>query len=474
MPETLTPGASVQRRPLSPTMLRLVASVFVLQLLSSVVAIFFLRTEMLGVVRTDREEQVIDVRDDLLAAYYDGGRAVLADYIRQQRGSAADPGIFITLSGPGHKPVISNVGYVPEIIPQVRPHSVLIRTGADAPDVEALVLASSLPDGGKLIVGLMGASEKRFNLAFATAIGLTITVAVTLSLISAVALGVALSRRTHEIASAAEELAAGNFGMRLDEGHSGDGFDHLRLQMNRMAERIAALVAELGAVSGALAHDLRSPVTRLSAAIDTALARMEQARASTDNGTGTPEIIEATEALLAARADADGLRAMLETALEISRLQGGAVQDRRVALDLAEVAADMVELYEPLAEQSGVALTLALSPAPVRADRELISRALANCIDNALKYGGDTITVRTADTEDGVVLEVLDNGPGIAPEDRARVVERFVRLDNARTRPGGGLGLAMVDAVARLHGGRLVLDEAPGGGLAVALHLPKR
>ena len=470
MPETLTPGASVQRRPLSPTMLRLVASVFVLQLLSSVVAIFFLRTEMLGVVRTDREEQVIDVRDDLLAAYYDGGRAVLADYIRQQRGSAADPGIFITLSGPGHKPVISNVGYVPEIIPQVRPHSVLIRTSADAPDVEALVLASSLPDGGKLIVGLMGASEKRFNLAFATAIGLTITVAVTLSLISAVALGVALSRRTHEIASAAEELAAGNFGMRLDEGHSGDGFDHLRLQMNRMAERIAALVAELGAVSGALAHDLRSPVTRLSAAIDTALVRMEQARAST----GTPEIIEATEALLAARADADGLRAMLETALEISRLQGGAVQDRRVALDLAEVAADMVELYEPLAEQSGVALTLALSPAPVRADRELISRALANCIDNALKYGGDTITVRTADTEDGVVLEVLDNGPGIAPEDRARVVERFVRLDNARTRPGGGLGLAMVDAVARLHGGRLVLDEAPGGGLAVALHLPKR
>lgn len=470
MPETLTPGASVQRRPLSPTMLRLVASVFVLQLLSSVVAIFFLRTEMLGVVRTDREEQVIDVRDDLLAAYYDGGRAVLADYIRQQRGSAADPGIFITLSGPGHKPVISNVGYVPEIIPQVRPHSVLIRTGADAPDVEALVLASSLPDGGKLIVGLMGASEKRFNLAFATAIGLTITVAVTLSLISAVALGVALSRRTHEIASAAEELAAGNFGMRLDEGHSGDGFDHLRLQMNRMAERIAALVAELGAVSGALAHDLRSPVTRLSAAIDTALVRMEQARAST----GAPEIIEATEALLAARADADGLRAMLETALEISRLQGGAVQDRRVTLDLAEVAADMVELYEPLAEQSGVALTLALSPAPVRADRELISRALANCIDNALKYGGDTITVRTADTEDGVVLEVLDNGPGIAPEDRARVVERFVRLDNARTRPGGGLGLAMVDAVARLHGGRLVLDEAPGGGLAVALHLPKR
>lgn len=446
------------RRRLSPTMLRLVAAVFVLQLLSSAAAIFFLRGQMLEVVRADREDQVIDVRDDLLAAYYEGGRSALATYIREQRGSAADPGVLIALSGGGGPAVTSNVDYVPAITPQERPRPVLLRVAPNLPDVEMLAQASPLPDGSTLMVGLVGASERRFNLAFAAAIGLTIAMATALAMVSAVLLGVAVSRRTHEIASAAEELAAGNFGMRLDEGDSGDGFDHLRLQMNTMAERISRLVAELGAVSGALAHDLRSPVTRLSAAIDTALMRVDDPAA--------------IEALQAARADADGLRTMLETALEITRLEGGAVQDRRVPLDLAAVAEDMAELYEPLAEQSGVTLGLELAAAPVRADRELVSRALANCIDNALKYGGDTITVRTRAEGEGAVLEIADNGPGIPASDRARVVERFVRLDNARTRPGGGLGLAMVDAVARLHGGRLELDAGAAGGLVVALHLP--
>lgn len=449
---------AMRQRPLSPTMLRLVAAVFVLQLLSSAAAIFFLRTQMLEVVRADREDQVIDVRDDLLAAFYSGGRQSLDDFIRDQRGSVADPGVFVTLTGGGNETVTSNIDFVPAVAPGPRPQAVLVRRGDSANDQEALVLASTLPDGARLTVGLMGASERRFNLAFAAAIGLTIAVAVALALASALVLGLAISRRTHEIAKAAEELAAGNFGMRLAEGESGDGFDHLRLQMNQMAERIATLVAELGAVSGALAHDLRSPVTRLSAAIDTALARVDEPGA--------------VEALQAARADADGLRAMLETALEISRLEGGAVQDRRLALDLAAVAADMAELYEPLAEQSGVTLTLDLAPAWVMADRELISRALANAIDNALKYGGDAITVRTRAGDGEATLAVADNGPGIAPEDRPRVVERFVRLDNARTRPGGGLGLSMVNAVARLHRGRLDLSEAPGGGLAVTLHLP--
>lgn len=440
-------------------MLRLVVAVFVLQLLSSAAAIFFLRSEMVDVVRADREDQVIDVREDLLAAFYEGGRAALAGYIRDQRGSAADPGVIIALAHGGGPAVLSNIDYVPRVGVQPRPAPVLLRLAPGAAPIETLALASQLPDGSTLTVALAGASERRLNLAFAAAIGLTIVVAVAMALLSAVLLGLAISRRTHEIAEAAEQLAAGNFGMRLVEADSGDGFDHLRLQMNLMAERIASLVAELGAVSGALAHDLRSPVTRLSAAIDTALARVDEP--------------QAIEALQAARADADGLRAMLETALEISRLEGGAVQDRRVPLDLADVAADMAELYEPLAEQSGVTLTLDLASAPVRADRELVSRALANCIDNALKYGGTAITVRTRADPAEAVLLVEDDGAGIRPEDRARVVERFVRLDNARTRSGGGLGLAMVDAVARLHGGHLALGDAPAGGLAVSLHLPR-
>ncbi len=447
-------------RRLSPTILWLVAAVFVLQLLSSAAAIFFLRGQMLEVVRTDRVRQVLDVRDDLLATYLQGGRPSLAQMIVRQQGSAADPTVFIALNG-GSTPLLSNLARVPAIDITPRPRPVMVHLGPDIPDIEGMAIAGQLPDGERLVVGVMGATESRFNLAFATAGGLTIVVAVALALASALLLGVEISRRTRAIAMTAEQLASGNFGARLPEARSGDGFDHLRVQMNRMAERIDTLVSELGAVSASLAHDLQSPVARLSAAIDTALDRVDEPGA--------------VEALQAARENADGLRRMLDTALEITRLEGGAVADRRVPLDLAGVAQDMAELYEPLAEQSGVLLETRLEPVMATADRELVSRAIANLIDNALKFGARHVTLRTAALAGWAEIAVLDDGPGIAPDDRERAVERFVRLDNARTLPGGGLGLAMVMAVARRHGGELVLDDGDGPvrcGLLARLRLP--
>ena len=447
-------------RRLSPTILWLVAAVFILQLLSSAAAIFFLRGQMLEVVRTDRVRQVLDVRDDLLATYLQGGRPSLAQMIVRQQGSAADPTVFIALTG-GGTPLLSNLARVPALDITQRPRPVMVHLGPDIPDIEGMAIAGQLPDGERLVVGVMGATESRFNLAFATAGGLTIVVAVALALASALLLGLEISRRTRAIAMTAEQLASGNFGARLPEARSGDGFDHLRLQMNRMAERIDTLVSELGAVSASLAHDLRSPVARLSAAIDTALERVDEPGA--------------IEALQAARENADGLRRMLETALEITRLEGGAVADRRVRLDLAAVAQDMAELYEPLAEQSGVLLETRLEPAVATADRELVSRAIANLIDNALKYGARRVTLRTTAVAGWTEIAVLDDGPGIAPGDRDRVVERFVRLDNARTLPGGGLGLAMVLAVARRHGGTFDLADGDGPdqrGLQARLRLP--
>ena len=141
--------------------------------------------------------------------------------------------------------------------------------------------------------------------------------------------------------------------------------------------------------------------------------------------------------------------------------------------------ADLTELYEPLAEQNGVELVAEVAPATVPADRELVSRALSNLIDNALKYGGRRIVVRTRMDRNEGVLEVEDDGAGIAAEDRDRAMGRFTRLDNARTRPGAGLGLAMVSAVARLHRGRFELDSggqrgggAGGAGLVARLRLP--
>lgn len=446
------------RRLLSSTVARLVLAIFALQLMASAAAIVLLRSQMVEVVNADRTRQVIDVRDDLLAAFYDGGRAELEEVIGNRRGSAGDPLIFIALSD-GAAPVLSNVAALPAGVPTGRPAPVTVRQRAGAAASEGIAVATQLPDGATLVVGASTATDRRFDLAFAEAVGLTVTLAVVLALGSALALGLVISRRTHAIAETAQALGSGDFAARVSGEYRGDGFDHLREQMNRMAERIDRLVGQLHSVSAALAHDLQSPVARLRASLETAASRVPE-------GPGL-------EALQGARADAEALQAMLAAALELGRLESGTVADRRAPLELGEVAADLVELYEPLAEQSGAALEIAAAPARVLGDRELLSRALANLIDNALKYGGKRIAVTLATAGGMAELAVRDDGPGIDAGERARAVEPFTRLDNARTSPGAGLGLAMVAAVAQLHGGELELGApSRGRGLVAAIRIP--
>lgn len=443
------------------TVARLILAIFLLQLLTSGAAIALLRTQMLGVAETSRTRQLIDLRDDLLAVYYDGGRGALANFIRERRGRTSDASIFVALEGAGPS-VFSNIGRVPSGVPTGQPGAVRVSGGEGLLDNEGLALATPLPDGGRLVVGVETITDRDFDIAFAEAIGLTLTLTVLLALVSAAGIGLVISRRTHEIAKTAEALAAGNFAARLDTDQVGDGFDHLRAQMNVMAERIDGLVSQLRSITGALAHDLRSPVARLRAAIETAQARVDEP--------GSAELLQA------ARADAEVLERMLTTALELSRLESGVAADRRQLLDLGEIAADLAEFYEPLAESSGVSLTVAAERIEVLADRELISRVLANLIDNAIKYGGDRIRVLVRADGRWAELAVSDNGPGIAIGDRQTALRRFSRLDNARTAPGAGLGLAMVSAVAQMHGGELVLGDHGldgGQGLVATLRLPR-
>lgn len=446
---------------LSSTVARLVLAVFGLQLLAGVGAFLFLHASLIGAARDERKHDVVLLRDALLEAYYDGGRVALTDQLSMRD---EDPDVFIALT-PARSvraaPLLINLLRLPRISASAAPHLVEIRRAGAGEPRPGVAVARTLPDGGTLMVGAVISGERRFNLAFTEATGFTIAASVALALVAALVLGLALDRRTRELAETAKALAAGDFAARVPPHSRGDGFDELRNQMNRMAERIDRLVSELRSISGALAHDLRSPVARLTAALDTALA------AHTGSGNGE----QAREALTAARTDAEALRAMLETALELARVEGGAVADRRAVADLALIAEDLVELYEPLAEQSGVRLEAATRPVSAPIDRELISRSLANLIDNALKYGGQRIVVTTAPAGAFAEITVRDDGPGIATADRARAIERFTRLDNARTQPGGGLGLAMVDAVARLHGGTLVLGGEDG--LVATLRLPR-
>ena len=221
----------------------------------------------------------------------------------------------------------------------------------------------------------------------------------------------------------------------------------------------------------AIAHDLRSPLTRLRARLEAALLDVEA-------GKGDP-----TQALQQALEDTDGVLKTFGAVLSIARLQAAGTAPDPVLFDPAELAADISELYEPLSEDKGIDFGAEFSKdLVVRGNREFLAQALANILDNAVKYTppGGAIMLRVRRRSSGEIeFSVTDTGPGVPQADRARVIERFVRLENSRSEPGAGLGLSLVGAVAEAHGGRLELDEGPGSvggtgpGLRVALILPR-
>ncbi len=250
-----------------------------------------------------------------------------------------------------------------------------------------------------------------------------------------------------------------------------DEYDDLAEGLNEMLDRLERSMGGLRHAGDAIAHDLRSPLTRLKARLEVALIEAE-------TGAGDPR-----KALEQALADADNVLHTFNTVLAIARLQAAGQAPDQALFDPGELAAGVAELYEPLCEDKGVEFKAELIPGlTVKGNREFIAQALANILDNAVKYTpeGGAVMLRARRRSSGEVeFSVTDTGPGVPQADRARVVQRFVRLENSRNEPGSGLGLSLVAAVAEAHGGRLELDEGPGAfdgkgpGLRVALVLPR-
>ena len=249
----------------------------------------------------------------------------------------------------------------------------------------------------------------------------------------------------------------------------GDELEELGRGLNRMLDRLEGSMASIRHAGDAIAHDLRTPLNRMKAKMEVALIDAEAGRTS------------GVDALGVALDEADALLKTFNTVLAIARLQAGGAPDPKM-FDAADLAADMAELYEPAGEDKGLEFAAEIEKGlMIEGNQPFLAQALANLIDNAIKYTpeGGAVMFRARRRSSGdVEFSVTDNGPGVPDEDRERVLQRFVRLDNSRTEPGSGLGLSLVTAVAEAHGGRIQLDEGPGvydgrgPGLRVALILP--
>ena len=259
------------------------------------------------------------------------------------------------------------------------------------------------------------------------------------------------------------EIIAGDFSRRIPLSGSGDEFDVLAEHLNRMLDRIERLMKGLREVTDSVAHDLRTPLNRLRNRLEESAARLSA------QGAQASEVERAI-------AETDQLIGTFNALLLIAETDAGTTRAAMSALDLGEVAADVVELYEPLAEEKKVALSLMPGPSVViEGNRSLIAQALANLVDNAIKYtpSEGKVRIRAAVATDSVDLSVADSGPGIPSEDRPRVTERFVRLEASRSSPGTGLGLSLVAAVAHFHKAELVLEDNAPTGLKAVLRFPR-
>jgi signal transduction histidine kinase len=262
----------------------------------------------------------------------------------------------------------------------------------------------------------------------------------------------------------------GDLKARAEVRKSGDELDELGQGLNQMLDRLEASMTSIRHAGDAIAHDLRSPLTRMRAKLEVALIDAEAGKVS------------GTDALGVALDEADHLLKTFNAVLAIARLQAAQGTPDPVRFDAADLASDMAELYEPAAEDKGLEFGAEIeSGLMIEANRPFLAQALANVIDNAIKYTpvGGAVMFRARRRSSGEVeYSVTDTGPGVPEADRERVVERFVRLDNSRTEVGSGLGLSLVVAVLEAHGGRVQLDEGPGvydgfgPGLRVALVLP--
>jgi len=407
--------------------------------------------------------------------YQEGGLAQLVNVV--QRRSAAPGASIYLVTSPNGSAVAGNVQELPTgILDQTAPAAVTIsyeRPGEPNLRRRAMARVFVLPGNFRLLVGYDLEDRERLGTILGSALMGSLPWLLSIGAFGGFLVARRLLQRVDAMSAKANTLLQVDLTGRLPLSGAGDEIDRLAHNLNAMLDRIARLVEGIKQVSDNIAHDLRTPLTRLRNNAEQALF------AGDGDAAGRQAALE--HALEKVIEEADTLIRIFNALLLIARAEASTSSSEGFAeLDGAALAADMAELYEPTAEEHGVTMKVAAEgEQKFRGHRELVSQALANLIDNALKYGEPNlpgqlgeVTVSVGGDARFIEISVGDRGPGIPAADRERVLERFVRLEASRSRPGSGLGLSLAAAVARLHGGTVrIEDNAPG--LKVTLRLPR-
>jgi signal transduction histidine kinase len=414
--------------------------------------------------------------------YADGGITQLVESI-QRRSRQPGAGLYLVTTHAG-EPIAGNIASLPPGV-LAQPGLVetdYLRAGERLSKHRAVARIFALSGGFRLLVGHDVEEGDRWRHVLASALLTSLAWLVIVGTIGGLWVARRVLHRVDLINAKAQTIVAGDLTGRLPLTGSGDELDRLVQNLNSMFDRIAVLMAGMREVSDNIAHDLKTPLTRLRSSAEQAL-----------NFAKTPD--DYRQALEKVIDEADNLIRIFNALLMIARAEAGATGEGMADFDAALVARDVGELYEPLAEDRGSTLALDIEQGLwLNGSRELIGQAVANLVDNALKYAApgllpnlsstpladlttpqravdNTLCLSARRAGDRIEIAVADRGPGIALDDRARVLDRFVRLETARSRPGFGLGLSLAAAVARLHKGSLRLEDNHPG-LKVVLELP--
>jgi len=318
----------------------------------------------------------------------------------------------------------------------------------------------TLPGGHRLLVGRDMYEKTQFRNTVVETLAWSLAATVVLGLIGGLFVSRRMLRRVDQVSYTAQGIMQGDLSRRMQKSGSDDEFDRLAESLNAMLDQIERLMTGMRWATESIAHDLRSPLTRLRTRIELALR-------------DAPSENQDRAALADALGQTDSALALFDSLLKIATAEAGVAPTELVRLDLAGLARDAAELYEPVAEDKGIAFDIRIPcEAEVRGQSQLLAQAVANLLDNAVKNtpSGGRISVSIERGDQCVVLTVTDTGPGIPAADRERVLERFVRLEPSRRGPGTGLGLSLVAAVAKLHGATLRLEDNEPG-LKVSLRL---